>query len=124
MTFTKFQCTFCGQTSDRLATSDMEVGGHIIGKGQLIGIFIGAANRDPERFDRPNELILDRDEAHSLSFGHGIHYCLGAALARLEARVALPLFLQTFPDYHIIENDVRWKRSVVVRGPEQLVASL
>jgi len=112
------------QTTDRVVSADFELAGQRIREGQTIGIFLGAANRDPERFDRPNELILDREDPHSLSFGHGIHYCLGAALARLEVQVALPMFLQTFPDYKVNKQNLQWKRSVVVRGPEYLPVSL
>lgn len=108
------------QLTDRFPTTDVEVAGQTLKKGQLVGIFLGAANRDPERYERPNELILDREDPRPLSFGHGIHHCLGAALARMEARVALPLFLQTFPDYAIDTERIVWKRSLTIRGPQSL----
>ena len=112
------------QNTDRIATADIEVGGHQIRQGSMVGVFLGAANRDPRRYDRPDQLILDRENPRPLSFGHGIHHCLGAALARLEARIALPLFLQTHPDYAVAEDQVRWKRSITLRGPASLPVRL
>ncbi len=112
------------QATDRSATADIEIAGHQIKKGQVMATLLGGANRDPRRYDRPNELILDRPDPRPLSFGHGIHHCLGAALARLEARVALPLFLEAFPDYRIDETQIVWKRTVSVRGPSSLPVTL
>ncbi len=112
------------QLTDRFPTADVEIAGESLKKGQLVGIFLGAANRDPERYDRPNELVLDREDPRPLSFGNGIHHCLGAALARMEARIALPVFLQTFPDYKIEVDQVVWKRSLTVRGPQKLPTTL
>lgn len=108
------------QGTDRAATADFELGGHTVKEGHMAVALLGAANRDPRRYERPNELILDRKDPRPLSFGNGAHYCLGAALARLEARVALPLFLQEFPDYRVDEDRLTWKRSVTLRGPSQL----
>ena len=112
------------QGTDRVATADFELAGHQIKAGQMIGVFLGAANRDPRRYDRPDRLQLDRHQPRPLSFGHGIHHCLGAALARLEAKVALPLFLQTFPDHRIDEERMEWKRSITLRGPSSLPATI
>ncbi|MEM7285115.1 MAG: cytochrome P450 [Actinomycetota bacterium] len=112
------------QGTDRVATEDFELSGQRIKAGQMIGVFLGAANRDPRRYERPEVLQLDRHQPRPLSFGHGIHHCLGAALARLEARVALPLFVKTFPDYRIDEDRLEWKRSITLRGPAQLPVSL
>lgn len=112
------------QGTDRMATADFEIGGQLIKKGHLAVALIGAANRDPRRYDRPNELILDRKDPRPLSFGNGIHYCLGAALARLEAKVAIPLFLQEFPNYKVDEGRLEWKRMVTLRGPSRLSIQL
>ncbi len=112
------------QATNRILTAPIAIGGQTMKPGQTCFVLLGAANRDPRHHDRPNELILDREDPRPLSFGHGIHHCLGAALARLEARIALPLFLRTFPDYSVDHDRVEWKRSTTVRGPEQLPITL
>ena len=67
-----------------------------------------------------DDLRLDRPDPRPISFGHGIHHCLGAALARLQARIALPAFVSAFPEYRVAEADLRWTRSMTFRGPETL----
>ena len=81
----------------RTAVDDLVVGDLPLHAGQRIITVLGAANRDPSVFADPDRLILDRDEGVPLSFGAGIHHCLGAALARLEGEVMLPRLLRRFP---------------------------
>jgi cytochrome P450 len=81
----------------RTATRDLEFSGVNITKGDRITIFYGAANRDAAEFPNPDEFRLDRDLRNHVAFGMGIHYCLGAPLARAEARIALNAFLDRFP---------------------------
>lgn len=81
----------------RTATRDLEFSGVNIAKGDRITIFYGAANRDAAEFHSPDEFRLDRDLRNHVAFGMGIHYCLGAPLARSEARIALNAFLDRFP---------------------------
>jgi len=81
----------------RMATRDLEFSGVKITKGDRITIFYGAANRDAAEFPNPDEFRLDRDLRNHVAFGMGIHYCLGAPLARAEARIALNAFLDRFP---------------------------
>jgi cytochrome P450 family 109 len=81
----------------RTATRDLEFSGVKITKGDRITIFYGAANRDAAEFPNPDEFRLDRDLRNHVAFGMGIHYCLGAPLARAEARIALNAFLDRFP---------------------------
>ncbi|CCH32773.1 cytochrome P450 [Actinosynnema sp. NPDC047251] len=81
----------------RTAAEDVVLDGQPIEAGRRTVLVLGAANRDPEVFDEPDRLRLDRSGQPPLSFGGGIHYCLGAALARLEAQVAFPALLRAFP---------------------------
>ena len=81
----------------RTATEDMVIGDLEVGPGQRLVTMLGAANRDPNQFTEPDELRLDRDQGPVLSFGGGIHHCLGAALARLETQVMLGELVRRYP---------------------------
>jgi cytochrome P450 len=81
----------------RSAVEDVECGGVRIAAGQRLITIVGAANRDPDVYDAPDELRLDRGGAAPLSFGGGIHYCLGAPLAKLEAQIMFPKLVRRFP---------------------------
>lgn len=105
------------QNTDRLALEPIELAGRQVTAGQWMLLAIGAANRDPERFERPDELDFDRPDNRPLSFGHGIHHCLGAALARQEARVVIPMVCRALRDHRLDLDGVTWKRSMTLRGP-------
>jgi len=81
----------------RSPLADLELGGRLIRTGETITISLPAANRDPDRFERPDELWLDRPATPHLAFGHGLHQCLGQHLARAEMRAAFPALLRRFP---------------------------
>ncbi|UBU09367.1 cytochrome P450 [Nonomuraea gerenzanensis] len=84
-------------TGMRVALEDVELDGHLIGKGETVVLSVQAANRDPARFADPDRLDLRRPAVGHLAFGHGVHQCLGQQLARVELRVALPALVGRFP---------------------------
>ena len=89
------------QRGIRTAREDFEIGGKQIRKGQLLHILIGAANRDPAQFPDPDRLDVARSPNRHVTLGHGVHYCLGAALARMELCEAMSGFLARYPRYEI-----------------------
>jgi len=111
------------QFTGRTTTGPVVVGDTTIPAGANIAVMVGAANRDPRKWPDGEQLRLDRPDARSISFGHGIHHCLGAALARLELRVAIPAFLDAFGDYTVDLEGAEWKRSHTLRGPTKLTVT-
>jgi len=81
---------------------------------------INAANRDPRRFDRPHELDVGRTPNRHLTFGLGVHFCLGASLARLETKVCFEQLVARFPGMRYGSGEVEWIDALVMRGPKQL----
>ena len=113
------------QRTSRVATVPAEVGGVELAPGDLAFLILAAANRDPAVFEAPESLDLGRVNARDhLSFGHGIHHCLGAPLARLEGRVGLSRLYQRFPRLEADLDSVSWRTSIVLRGPERLPITL
>jgi pimeloyl-[acyl-carrier protein] synthase len=108
------------QMSGRQATDTIVIGGKTISKGQNIGLMFGAANRDNRQWPDANDLRLDRATPSPISFGFGAHHCLGAALARMELRIALPKLLTTLGEYTVRNDSIVWKRSFALRGPLHL----
>lgn len=105
--------------SGRAALQDMEVAGHRIAAGEGILTILGAANRDPARYTDPDRLDVTRQGVEPLSFGSGIHYCLGANLARVEARLAIGELLARFPRLEAA-GEARFRDQFVFRGLESL----
>ncbi|NCV41601.1 MAG: cytochrome P450 [Actinobacteria bacterium] len=108
---------------ERTATVDTEVGGVKIEQGQKIAALIGSANRDSEVFERADEMDLTRDPNPHIGFGAGIHFCLGAPLARLEMSVSLPALWEKYPNMQLAENPVR-RPTFVLRGYERVSISV
>jgi cytochrome P450 len=107
----------------RIAAQDMLVGDLAVSAGQRLMTIVGAANRDPHQFTRPDELHLDRDQGPVLSFGGGIHHCLGAALARMEIQVMIPELLRRFPCARLAGDPVR-RGGLTIRGYTSLPLAL
>ncbi|MEE1742473.1 cytochrome P450 [Streptomyces sp. BE147] len=105
-----------GAGQARYATEDIEVGGTLVRAGSPVLVAIGAANRDALRFTAPGVLDVSREGNQHLGFGHGVHHCLGAPLARLELQEALSALLTRFPGLEAA-GDVTWKTQLLVRGP-------
>ena len=109
------------QRNRRLATDDMTFGGKQIRRGDSVLVFMGSANRDAAKFADPDTLDLMRAPNPQMAFGHGIHFCAGAALTRLEAPIALRALLDRFPDVRLADDfDERWHRNITFRGLESL----
>ena len=82
----------------RITTQDVEIAGQQIPAGEMIVVALPAANRDPAFIDEPDRFDITRGTPGHVAFGHGVHHCLGAPLARMEMRTAFPALLQRFPD--------------------------
>jgi len=107
---------------ERTATVDTELGGVKIEKGQKIAALIGSANRDSAVFEHADEMDLTRDPNPHIGFGAGIHFCLGAPLARLEMSVSLPALWEKYPNMQLAGNPVR-RPTFVLRGYESVSIS-
>jgi cytochrome P450 len=99
----------------RVAREDLELGGREIGAGELVVLVLGAANRDPDQFTEPGRLDLARNPNRHLAFGHGVHVCLGAPLARIEAQVAIGELVRRFPGMRLAGDPVR-SESIIQRS--------
>ena len=123
--FLRFESPTPG-ASFRIATEPLTLAGQAIGKGELVSISLLSANRDEAVFADPHRLRADRGPTAHLAFGHGIHYCLGAALSRLEARVALGRLLDRFPEIALLDPAAppKWWPGFVVRGLSELPVTL
>lgn len=108
--------------SPRMAVRDVELDGVTIRRGDLVSFNLPAANRDPALVDDPERLDVTRSATPHLGFGHGIHHCLGAPLARLEMRIAFPALLRRFPDLRLAapEDEAAFATHQAIYGLKQL----
>ncbi|MGE4608879.1 MAG: cytochrome P450, partial [Myxococcota bacterium] len=104
----------------RAATRDTEIAGVPIAKGSIIAAMVGSANRDERRFEDPDRFDIRRDASGHLGFGYGVHFCLGAALARLQSRVALGALLPELHRFVQVEKQPERLESFLVRGRVRL----
>jgi cytochrome P450 len=108
----------------RSVTRDVELHDVVMPAGAKVVLLLGSGNRDPREFERPDEFDVARPNPRILAFGHGAHVCLGAAVARLEARVALQEFLARYPEYLVDEDAVEFLHSGNVQGPTSVPVSV
>jgi cytochrome P450 len=109
-------------TQYRYAISDMWIGETRIARGDAVLISVGAANRDPARFEDPERFSIHRAAQSNLAFGHGVHLCLGAHLARLEGEVGLAILFRRLAGVRLAAqaDQVAWAYGPMLRGPLQL----
>jgi len=124
--FLRYYCPI--QSTSRVAMEDLEIGGREVSKGQTISTIIGAANRDPAQFPDPDRLDITRQENRHLAFAFGPHFCLGAALARMEGQIAIGTMLQRLPQLQLEPplspegrlEDFPWRQNPTFHGLESL----
>jgi cytochrome P450 PksS len=112
--------------TERYASEDVMLAGTTIPRGGLVLAAVGSANRDEHQFPNPNTLDLGREPNRHLAFGQGVHYCLGAPLARLEGQIAITTLLRRMPDLRlsVAPESLRWRRGLILRGLEALPVAL
>ena len=111
------------QALTRIARTEVELGGQRIAAGERLVLILNAANRDPAQFPAPDRLDLAREPNRHIAFGYGIHFCLGAPLARLEAKIALSRLAARLPELALAESRLEWLDSLVFRGMRALKVS-
>jgi len=108
------------QLTSRIVKADCTLSGHRLRRGQQLVLLLGAANRDPAAFLDPERLDVTRTDVRHLSFSHGIHFCLGAQLARLEGTLALEALVTRYPRMRLPEQTIVWRNNTILRGPKEL----
>ncbi|MBP2337350.1 cytochrome P450 [Saccharothrix coeruleofusca] len=110
----------------RYTTEPVEIGDTVVPAGEVVFLALASANRDPDRFAAPDRLDIRRDAAAHLAFGHGIHHCVGAPLARLEGEIVLARLLDKFPHWEAVEplDRLDWRYTLQFRGLERLPVRL
>jgi len=106
----------------RIASEELEIGGQVFPRGSQVTTLLAAANRDPDRFPDPDRLDIGRADNQHLTFSHGIHYCLGAALARLEGQVVFDTLASRYPSLHLAvdPDEIEYREHFVLRGLKAL----
>jgi pimeloyl-[acyl-carrier protein] synthase len=108
------------QRTARVASDEATIGGRTIRKGDMVMPFIGAADRDPAQFPDPDRLDLSRGDNRHLAFGWGIHFCLGAPLARVEGQIAIDALVQRLPRLALVGDAPEYRQSLTLRGLKTL----
>ncbi|HYI01455.1 cytochrome P450 [Hyalangium sp.] len=113
-----------GHSSLRLVTEETELSGVHLPRGAIVVVLLAAALRDEGHFPQADQFLIDRERASHLAFGHGVHYCLGAMLARLEARLGLEALFSRLQDFSRTSDPLHWAPSLIARGPLALPLQL
>jgi len=108
------------QRTARIPSEDVTIGGHTIAKGEMVMPFIGAADRDPAQFPDPDRLDIGRSDNRHIAFGWGIHFCLGAPLARIEGQIAINSLLRRLPKVSLATDEPEYRSSLTLRGLKAL----
>ena len=111
------------QLTGRSTKDDIEIGGKLIPAGDRVMTVLAAANRDPAQFSDPDRLDITRKDNHHVALGQGIHFCLGAALARAEGQIAIGTFLRRMPQATWLAETPQWRPAFTLRGLETLPVS-
>jgi pimeloyl-[acyl-carrier protein] synthase len=111
------------QRTARIPSEDVTIAGRTIGKGEMVMPFIGAADRDPAQFRDPDRLDITRTENRHIAFGLGIHFCLGAPLARVEGQIAINTLVQKLPKLALAIDQPEYRQSLTLRGLTALPVS-
>jgi len=112
------------QMFERWVLTDVEWDGVRLAQGSKVGLLFGAANRDPDAFEQPDDIVLDRSPNPHVSFGAGIHHCVGAPLARVEMAVALETLARRVARLELLDTDPPRTPSLIFRGPDRLEVAL
>jgi hypothetical protein len=104
----------------RFTTADVTLGGAVVPKGSMVLLLIGSANRDETRFPDADRFDMDRGRDPGVALGYGVHFCIGAPLARLEARIGLEALLRRFRGFAQLPGQLDWSAAITVRGPLSL----
>ena len=111
------------QATQRFVLEDLDFHGKRMKRGEIIFVGIAAADRDPNANDAPDRFDIGREKVNQVSFGYGIHLCIGASLARLEAKVTFEKLLAEFPDMQLCDQEPHWGTNPFFRGHETLLVS-
>ena len=108
------------QRTARIPSEDVKIGGQVIPKGEMVMPFLGAADRDPTQFPDPDRLDIGRTDNRHIAFGMGIHFCLGAPLARMEGQIAINTLVQRMPKLALATDKPEFRQSLTLRGLQTL----
>ncbi len=108
------------QRMTRIPNEDVTIADKTIRKGELVMTFVGAADRDPAHFPDPDRLDITRQDNRHIAFGWGIHFCLGAPLARVEGQIAINTLVQCLPTLALATDTPEFRQSVTLRGLKSL----